>query len=574
MNLTNSSDDVRDEVVAPAEESTFGDILNQYDQEHKTEPGQSLPGTVVSVSAEAIIVDIGRKMEGQLNPAPFTDAAGKIVLSKGDAVQVVVTGRNPEGYYELSALKVKRPVDWTGFKKAFEEKAIVAGTVTEIVKGGLRVDMGVRAFLPASRSGARDPIELEKLLGQEIRCRITKIDEENDDVVVDRRGVLEEEAAQAKQHAFELLQEGSVVHGTVRTVTDFGAFVDLGGVDGLLHIADMSWHRVAKPSDVVSVGDSVEVKILKIDAASRRISLGIKQLQPDPWTLATENLKQGDRVKGKVVRLADFGAFVEIAPGVDGLIHLSSLSWGKRVRKPSDVVKVGDQVDAVVMEVKASEKRISLSLKEALGDPWEEADTKFPAGTIVEDAPITNMAKFGAFVDLGEGLEGMIHVADITREKRLDHPKELLTVGQKVRAIVLETDRAKRRIRLGMKQLEPTAIDHFFNDHKIGETLSGRVTSVEGNAAKVELAEGVTGLYRFPKEEAPPPPASKAPEPAKSTDLSSMTAMLTARWKQGGTTGPTESAPRKERMRVGEIRMFRIVLMDPNRKIVDVELVP
>jgi small subunit ribosomal protein S1 len=566
MSVLNPTDPREDQASEP---STFGDILSQFEQEHKAEAptGEAVPGTVVSVTPENIVVDIGRKMEGVLEPATFLLPNGDFAVKPGDVLQVMISGRNEEGYYTLTTLKVKRPTDWTGFEQSFAEKAIIAGRVTEVVKGGLRVDIGVRAFMPASRSGAKDPAEMEKLVGQEIRCRITKLDVAAEDVVVDRRGILEEEAAAAKAKAFESLAEGAVVHGTVRTVTDYGAFVDLGGIDGLLHIADMSWNRVGKASDVVSVGDSVEVKILKIEAATRKISLGMKQLQPDPWTLATANLKVGDRITGKVVRLADFGAFVEVAPGVDGLIHLSSLAWGKRVRKPSDVVKVGEMVQAAVLDIKPAEKRISLGLKEALGDPWDEVPKRLTVGMILPEVTVTNLAKFGAFVDLDEGVEGMIHIADITAERRLDHPKDMLAVGQKVRVKVLEVDREKRRIRLGMKQLEPTAMDKFIAAHQEGELLSGLVVSVDGYNARVEIGEGIVALCRLPKPvEAPKETRSDRPK----ADLASMTAMLTNRWK----TGPAESsveAPSK--IRRGEVKQFKISKMDAERQSVEVELV-
>ncbi|HUQ90543.1 MAG TPA: S1 RNA-binding domain-containing protein [Bryobacteraceae bacterium] len=567
MSLPNSNDPVQEEQTAAPETSTFGDILSQYEQEHKAENAarETLQGTVVAITAEAVVVDIGRKLEGVLDPAPFRDEAGAVWLKVGQVLPVIITGWS-EGYYELSTLKVKRPTDWSEFEKAFAEKSIVGGRVIEAVKGGLRVDLGVRAFMPASRSGAKDPAELEKLVGQEIRCRITKLDTANEDVVVDRRSVIEEENALAKERAFQGITEGAVVHGTVRTVMEYGAFVDLGGVDGLLHIGDMSWNRVAKSSDVVSVGDSVEVKILKVDPATHKISLGMKQLSPDPWAVATESLKVGDRIKGKVVRLADFGAFVEIQPGVDGLIHLSSMAWGKRVRKPSDVVNVGDWVEAVILEVKPADKRISLSLKEALGDPWEDAEKKFPVGTIIEDAAVSNLAKFGAFVDLGSGLEGMVHIADITHEKRLEHPKELLKAGQKVRALILEVDKEKHRIRLGMKQLEPTVTDQFIAGHTVGETISGRVIAVDGRTAKVQVSEGVTAICRLPKEEAPA--VVKQPERAKA-DLSQLSAMLSSRWKVGP---PETAAARQEKVRSGEIRTFKITALDPSKKTVEVEM--
>lgn len=569
MSVSNIPDPVQDEQIAAPETSTFGDILTQYEEDKKAAAaaGESLKGTVVAITPENIVVNIGRKMEGVLALTPFQDRDGAIALKVGEEIPVTITGRNAEGYYELSTLKVKRPTDWTQFEKAFAEKSIIAGTVTEVVKGGLRVDVGVRAFMPASRSGTRDPIEMEKLVGQEIRCRITKLSIEEEDVVVDRRSVVEEEATAVKEKAFAQLQEGGVVHGAIRTVTEYGAFVDLGGVDGLLHIADMSWNRVQSASDLVSAGDSVEVKILKIDPKTRKISLGMKQLQPDPWTVATQTLKVNDRVNGKVVRIADFGAFVEVAPGVDGLVHLSSLAWGKRVKKVSDVVKVGDVVEAVILDIKPADKRISLSLKEALGDPWEDVEKKFPVGMIIEEAVITNLAKFGAFVDLGNGLEGMVHIADITSEKRLEHPKEVLSSAQKIRALILEVDKDKRRIRLGMKQLEPTVMDTFIAAHKVGEEISGRVVSVDLHKAKVEVAEGVTAICVLPKDEPVAAAASAAPEKPK-VELSQLSAMLSQRWK----TGPEEKAQRVAKLRAGEVRGFRITALEPSRKTIEVEM--
>jgi small subunit ribosomal protein S1 len=569
MNPPETLHSVPEEPVAeteapPSEDRSFADILSQFEHEHAAQ--EFLQGTVVSITADAVVVDIGRKMEGALPLESALDPAGKVKLKPGDTVQVNVTGRDAGGYYTLATVQVKRPTDWTGLQKAFEEKATIAGTVAEVVKGGLRVDVGVRAFLPASRSGARDQVELEKLVGQEIQCRITKLDTEREDVVVDRRAVLEEQELRRKEEAFAQLVPGNVVHGRVRTVTDYGAFVDLGGIDGLLHVSDMSWNKVAKPSDVVAVGDSVEVRILKVDPAGRRISLGMKQLTPDPWTQAAESVKVGDRVRGKVVRLTDFGAFVELFPGVDGLIHISSLSWSKKVRKPSDIVKAGEMVEAVVLAIDPGTKKISLGLKQAMGDPWDEAEKKFAPGTVVE-GPVLNMAKFGAFIDLGNGLEGMIHVADITREKRLEHPREVLANGQQVRAVVLELDRERRRIRLGMKQLEPTSEDKFIAEHQPGESLSGRIAAVEGPNLKVEVAEGVYGYCPIP---APPQPEQPPSEVERTrADLGSMTAMLAARWKQGGGKEPSGE---KHGFRSGQVHSFRIAALDAEKKRIQLEL--
>jgi small subunit ribosomal protein S1 len=381
--------------VTPVDTS-FADILNEFEQAHHAR-GETLEGTVVTVTADSVFVDIGRKTDGVLPVDP------KVPLQPGQKLIVSIRGRDEEGNYQLSTIRVETPKDWTGLEKAFADKSVISGHVMEVVKGGLRVDVGVKAFMPASRSGAREVADLEKLVGQDIECRITKLDTASEDVVVDRRVVLEERERQTKQEAFGKLQVGDVVHGTVRTLTDFGAFVDLGGVDGLLHVSDMTYARGVKPSDVVSQDQQIDVKILKINRETRKISLGLKQLAPDPWTVAAEKYQVGERIRGKVSRVADFGAFVELEPGIEGLIHVSEMSWTRKNVKVADVVKPGDMVEVVVLGVNGADKRIALGLKQALGDPWEEALKKYPVGAQVE-APVTSLAKFGAFVDLGDGI--------------------------------------------------------------------------------------------------------------------------------------------------------------------------
>ena len=471
-----------DSVESQTEEQSFGDVLRQFETEHhEGGANTATQGTVVSISDDAVMLNVGRKIEGVLRKDGASLPAD---LAVGTTLLVNIVGRTEDGYYSLSTIHVERPVDFSGLQSAFDSKTVIGGRVTEPVKGGLRVDVGVGvpAFLPASRSGVRELADLEKLVGQDIQVRITKLDvadTDRPDIVVDRRGLLEEEAAKAKGEAFGNLKEGAVVKVTVRTIQDFGAFCEIiPGVDGLLHVSDMSWQRIDKPSSVLQTGQQLEVKILKVNAQNRKVSLGLKQLEPDPWTLAVQNLQVGQRVTGNVVRLADFGAFVEIFPGVDGLIHVSAISWTKRIRKPADVLKIGDQVEAVVLEVAPGAKKISLSLKDALGNPWDDVETRYPIGATVS-GPVTSLAQFGAFIDLGEGIDGMIHIGDISREKRLQHPKEALTMGQTVNAMVLEVDKEKKRIRLGMKQLEPTSADLFIGEHAVGDILTGRVVDVQ-----------------------------------------------------------------------------------------------
>jgi small subunit ribosomal protein S1 len=546
----------------PPEES-FGDILTQYEKSHSHKPDtreSGLEGTVVAVTADSVFIDIGYKIEGIVPLAEFVNAGETV--KRGDKLPVSIKGRGPEGYYELSRIKVERPKDWSALEKAFADKAAIAGTVTAVVKGGLSVDVGVRAFMPASRSGAKDAAEMEKLIGQEIRCRIIKLDVADEDVVVDRRAVLEEEERSTKEKRYSEVAEGETVHGTVRSLTDFGAFVDIGGVDGLLHVGDISWARVNKPADVLKVGDAVEAKVLKVDAAKKRISLGMKQLQPHPWDLASEKYKVGERVTGSVMRVADFGAFVELEKGIEGLIHLSEMSWSKKARRAADVVKAGEQVEVVILGVNQADRRISLGLKQALGDPWADAAQKYPVGSVVE-GPVAKMEKFGVFVQIAEGVDGMIHIGDISAEKRINHPQEVLKTGQIVKAQVLEIDAEKRRIRLGMKQLVPTSLDEFIAEHKEGDVVTGRMTDVSGGRAKVELGDGIHATCRL---NADAPRVEQRPD--SKVDLSSLTSMLEAKWKGGEGGGEAKL----ERPRAGQVRSFRIVKLDAAAKKIELEL--
>jgi small subunit ribosomal protein S1 len=493
-------------------------------------------------------------MDGVLPPDPR--------LKKGDKLIVSIRGRDEEGNYALSTVKVETPRDWSALESAFEGKRTIGGTVTEVVKGGLRVDVGVRAFMPASRSGVREQAEMEKLVGQQIECRITKLDKEDEDVVVDRRVVLEEREKLAREEAFGRITEGAVLQGIVRTLMDFGAFVDLGGVDGLLHVSDMSFARNVKPAEVVSVGDSIDVKVLKVSLDTRKIALGMKQLLPDPWTGATEKYPQGERVKGKVSRVADFGAFVELEPGIEGLIHVSEMSWSKKNVRAADILKTGDMVEVVVLTVNPADRRIGLGLKQALGDPWAEVSKKYPVGAVAE-GPVTSLAKFGAFIDLGDGVEGMIHIGDISKDKRLNHPNEVLKIGEKVRAQVLEADKDRRRLRLGIKQLEPTSIDEYIVERKAGETVTGRIVKVSGDSAKVELGEGVFGSCKLPAVEK----AGAEAAGAAKADLSTLSSMLAAKWKSGG-AGEAAAEP----LKAGQIRTFKISSVDPATKKIELEL--
>lgn len=555
-----------DDSLEPADtpvDTGFGDILAAFETKESDSETGLVKGHVLRITPEGAYVDVGRKTDGLLAIEYLPQKQGQVQLELGQQIEVTINGRTEDGYYRLATTRVEVPKDWSALEDAFEKKLTVSGLVKEVIKGGMRVEVaGERAFMPASRSGARDVADMAKLVGQTIECRITKLDKEKEDLVVDRRVILEELSAQRKQEAFGAIAEGQILKGRVRTLTDFGAFVNLGDVDGLLHVSDMSWTRVNKPAELVTEGQEIEVKVLKVNRESRKISLGMKQLQAEPWAQVGEKFNVGDRVSGKITRLVDFGAFVELLPGVEGLVRTIDLSWDKKVRKPGDVVNPGDIVEVQILDLKLPEKKIGLGLKQLVADPWAEAKKKWPLGSVYEGA-ITDLQKFGAFVDLGPGVEGMIHVADITREKRVEHPKDVLSVGQVVKAAVTDYEADRRRIRLSIKQLEPTSADHFIAEHTVGEVVTGRVSDVKEGKIKVQLADGVTGVCLLPKTEA----ASSSSSGSGKADLGALSAMLNKRWKEGG---PAEGS--KNEVRVGQIRQFKITAMDVEHKRIDIEM--
>jgi small subunit ribosomal protein S1 len=562
-------------VAEPTE--SFADLLSAFERSHshKAEPGaRQLQGTVVSLSADQVFLDIGYKTEGVLPRSAFDNNAEAVKI--GDSFPVSVTGRNEEHYYVLSRFRVAQPRDWSALEAAFAEKLAVVGTVTEVIKGGLSVDIGVRAFMPASRSGAKDAAELEKLVGAQINCRITKLDVTDENVVVDRRVVLEEQARGLLQARHEALKEGETVTGTVRSFMPYGAFIDLGGIDGLLHVSDIAHSRIAKPEDALSLGQQLQLRILKIDPETSKISLGLKQLQPEPWDKVPESLVAGQRIAGTVTRIADFGAFVEIEPGIEGLIHISEMTYGKKVRHPSDILKPGDRVDAVILSVKPEERRISLGLKQTLADPWIDAPSKFPAGSQIE-GPVTKLMNFGAFVQVTDGIEGLVHVSEISADKRINHPQDVLRVGQVVKAQILAIDPEKRQIKLSIKQLIPSHFDEYIAEHNAGDVVSGRVVEQSATLAHVELGDGIRAICRTAFATPSQAPAAPQPVPAQKIkleappvakpDLSTLGSMLKARWQ-----GTAPAQPKPDPLSAGQIRTFKIVKLDPEAKKIEVEL--
>ncbi|HUB00472.1 MAG TPA: S1 RNA-binding domain-containing protein [Terracidiphilus sp.] len=568
-----SPEPVPEAAAEPAE--SFADMLSAFERTHShhADSGPSqLQGTVVSLTPEQVLLDIGYKMEGALPRAAFPNNAEGV--KPGDTFPVSITGRNEEGYYQLSRSRVAQPRDWSALEAAFAQKLAVAGTVTAQVKGGFSVDIGVRAFMPASRSGARESAEMEALVGQPITCRITKLDVADENVVVDRRVVLEEQARGELESRRAALEVGDTVTGTVRTLMPYGAFVDIGGaqipgLDGLLHISDMSHAHVARPEDVVSAGQQIQVRILKIDPETGKISLGLKQLQPEPWQTAPDRYQTGQRVSGHVTRLTDFGAFVELEPGIEGLIHISEMSWSRKVRHPSDLLKTGDRVDAVILSIRPPTQseagRIALGLKQTLANPWIEAQHNFPPGSQVE-GPVTKIMNFGAFVQVAEGVEGLVHISEIVADRRLNHPSDVLRTGQRVKALVLALDPEKRQMKLSIKQLIPTSLDEYIAEHKPGDEVSGRVVEVSSTGATVELGEGIRAACRVSGAARAASEGEAAAGAA--ADLSSLTSMLQARWK-GAAPAPS-AAP--DPLAEGQIRRFKIVKLSAESKKIEVEL--
>jgi small subunit ribosomal protein S1 len=556
-----------------AEEEDFASLLRENDKTRASAVDRSggskqIDATVVSVTSDSVYLDIGYKTEGVLPLTAF--AAHEKAVELGDTVRVTVRGRAEDGFYELSRQKTVMPRDYSSLEETFENKGTVLGTVTGLVKGGLTVDIGLRAFLPSSRTGTRDASEMEKLVGQTIRVRITQLDLEageggRPDAVVDRRSVVEEEARATSDERFASLAEGQTVAGTVRSLTDFGAFVDLDGADALLHISDMAWHRVASPAELVSVGDKIEVVILKIDTTDplkRRVAVGLKQLQPHPWDTVPERFHIGDKVTGTVTRDADFGAFVELAPGIEGLIHISEMAWGKKVRKPSDIVKIGDTVEAVILAIDIATKRIGLGLKQALGDPWIEVIKTIHPGAVIE-GKVSRLATFGAFVELAPGVEGLVHISEIVADKRLNHPSEALRVGEVVKAQVMGIDEEKRQLKLSIKQMVPTGLDEFIEEHAVGDTVTGRIIAVDEatGTARVELGEGIFSTCEIPVA---------APEAVVTVDLSQLGSMFSAKWKTDVSSKPKNAKPvaatTPTTVTTGQIRSFKLMELDAATK--------
>ena len=456
--------------------------------------GEVITGTVLKVSSSEVVVDVGYKSEGMIALQEFLDENGECIVQPGDAVDVLLERtEDRDGHIVLSREKAEKMKIWDEVEKAYDEQKVVIGRVIERIKGGLAVDIGVRAFLPGSQVDVRPVRNLDALRGQELRMRVIKVNKKRGNIVLSRKALLEEENAEKKKHTLATLEEGKVFRGVVKNITDYGAFIDLGGLDGLLHVTDMSWGRAAHPSELFKVNDEVDVVVLKFDRSTERVSLGYKQLHADPWTAVEERYQVGMRLSGKVVSLTDYGAFIELEPGVEGLIHVSEMSWSKRVKHPSKLLTVGDTVESMVLGVDPQARRISLGLKQIESNPWHQLADKYPIGTKLRGR-VRNLTEFGAFVEVEEGIDGLIHISDMSWSKRLKHPSEVVKKGDEVEAMVLNVDPDNQRLSLGLKQLATDIWDEFFEAHKVGSVVEGKVVRITNFGAFVELAEGIEGL--------------------------------------------------------------------------------
>jgi small subunit ribosomal protein S1 len=503
---------------------TMDQLMEQFAvPEPAVAEGEIFDGHVLAVTDAGVIVDVGGKFEGLVPAQEFVDSGSPIEFGPGQTIEVERLHAQKDGYVLLSHVRAHRRRVWERIEKSYREHATIKGKVTERIKGGLVVDIGVRSFLPASQIELRPVHDLDSWKDKEIDVRVLKLNRKRGNVVVSRRAILEEDQKSKRDSLMGSLAEGTVVTGKVKNVTDYGVFVDLGGMDGLLHVSDLVWGRVPHPSSIVKAGDDLEVQILKFDKEKQRISLGRKQLLPDPWATVPERFPVGTRVHGKVVGVTDYGAFVQIEPGVEGLVHVSEMSWSKRTKHPAKIVKEGDELEVVVLEVKTDQRRISLGLKQTQPDPWDAAAEKYPVGTVVSGR-IRNLADFGAFVEIEEGMEGLIHISDVSWTERIKHPSEKFKKGDTVEAKVLKVDSQNRRLSLGIKQLKDIWAD-WFTAHKIGDILKGKVARTTDFGAFVELAEGIEALCHVSEIEERRPKGDRDKE--KAARGARVTAVLT-----------------------------------------------
>lgn len=503
----------------PMLDEDYEHLLDDYSHFVPPAEGEILQGRVLKVTAKDVIVDFAYKSEGIVPLEQFANSAGETTVTPGDVIDVMVDhqAERVEGYVTLSHQKAARLRIWDDLEAAFEQQLTISGRIAGRVKGGMSVDVGLIAFMPGSQVDMRALRNLDSLVGQDVPVKIIKLNRRRGNVVVSRRAAVEQEVNERKSVTLEHVQEGAVVTGIVKNLTEYGAFVDLGGIDGLLHVTDMSHGRVGHPSEILQPGDQVTVQVLKYEPQKERISLGMKQLLPDPWENIQERYPVDSHVIGRVVNVADYGAFVELEPGVEGLIHVSEMTWSRRMKHPSKVVKPGDQVETVILEVHPKDRRISLGLKQLEANPWSTIETRYSIGSVVEGR-VRNMTDFGAFIEIEEGIDGLVHVSDLSWTKRVKHPSEILRKGSITQAVILGIDARAKRLSLGVKQLQPDAWETYFQSHNVNDMVHGRVCRLASFGAFVELAEGVEGLCHFSEipgysgRKSDPPPVQVAQE--------------------------------------------------------------
>ena len=493
--MPSNEDDQNSESQFPPTEGDYAQMLDDYSHFAPPAEGEVLKGYVLKVTDKEVIVDFGYKSEGLVPIEQFVQPDGSVHVKPGDTIDVMVdrTGERPEGYVLLSYEKATRLRAWDDLDKAQRENLTITGRVLGRTKGGLNVDVGVPAFMPGSQISVRPVHNLDQFVGQDIPVKVVKLNRRRGNAVVSRRLAVAEEETSRREHALHELSEGAVVQGIVKNLTDYGAFIDLGGIDGLLHVSDISYGRITHPSEALQVGDEISVKILKFDKDKERISLGMKQINPNPWDEIETRYAIGTRVIGRVVSVTDYGAFVELEAGVEGLIHISEMTWSRRMKHPSKVVHVGDQVEAVVLEIKSKERRVSLGIKQLEADPWTTVADRYSIGSVVEGR-VRKLTDFGSFIEIEEGIDGLVHISDLSWTKRVAHPSEVLKKGQIIQAVVLHIDPDNRRLSLGVKQLQPDAWETFFQTHQIGDILRGKVCRASNFGVFVEVAPGVEGL--------------------------------------------------------------------------------
>lgn len=488
--------DFDDDDNAPSGDVDFGQLLDQFEQEQAGfQEGEVVRGRVIGITERGVMIDFGYKSEGLVNQLEFTDFKGELTVQPGDEVDVLIKSmETSEGFPILSRADAMRLKSWDELDKAFQEGAPIKGIVTERIKGGVRVEInGIGAFLPGSQVDVRPIRNLESLIGQEIEARVIKLNRKRSNVVLSRKALLEEANSEKKQDTLNNIEEDIIVEGQIKSLTDYGAFVDLGGIDGLLHVTDMSWGRLQNPNELFKVGDSAQVKVLKFDRERERVSLGYKQLIPDPWGNIDERFPIGRRMNGTVASVTDYGAFIELEPGVEGLVHVSEMSWSKRVKHPNKLVSPGQEVEVQVLGIDPKARRISLGMKQIQPNPWDSLHERYQIGTHVKGR-VRNLTEFGAFVEVEDGVDGLVHVSDISWSKRIKHPSEALKKNQEIEAVITNIDTNNRRLSLSIKDLEPSAWDKFLAEHKPGDIVKGKIARIAGFGVFVQLDEGLEGL--------------------------------------------------------------------------------